>query len=53
MIDNFSLAVTHGLMLIAAFLLLRRPDLDQETGAQDAQDAQVSSRKRRWGKRGA
>jgi hypothetical protein len=50
MIDNFSLAVTHGLMLIAAFLLLRRSDLDQETGAQDAQ---ASPRKRRWGKRSA
>jgi len=30
MIDNFSLAITHGLMLLAAFLLLRRPDLDRE-----------------------
>jgi len=30
MIDNFSLAITHGLMLLAAILLLRRPDLDQE-----------------------
>lgn len=32
MIDNFSLAITHGLMLLAAFLLLRRPDLDDEDG---------------------
>jgi len=32
MIDNFSLAITHGLMLLAAFLLLRRPDLDHEDG---------------------
>ena len=32
MIDNLSLAITHGLMLIAAVLLLRRPDLDSETG---------------------
>lgn len=30
MIDNFSLAITHGLMLLAAILLLRRPDLDKE-----------------------
>jgi hypothetical protein len=30
MIDNFSLAVTHGLMLLAAWALLRRPDLDRE-----------------------
>ena len=35
MIDNFSLAVSHGLMLLAAFLLLRRPDLDNEDGEPD------------------
>ena len=35
MIDNFSLAVTHGLMLLAAFLLLRRPDLDREGPAEE------------------
>ncbi len=31
MIDNLSLALTHGLMLLAAWRLLRRPDLDSET----------------------
>lgn len=31
MIDNFSLGLSHGLMLLAAWLLLRRPDLDRET----------------------
>ena len=30
MIDNFSLLLTHGLMLVAAWRLLRRPDLDRE-----------------------
>jgi hypothetical protein len=30
MIDNFGLGLTHVLMLIAAWRLLRRPDLDQE-----------------------
>ncbi len=30
MIDNFALAVSHGLMLLAAWLLLRRRDLDHE-----------------------
>lgn len=30
MIDNFSLGLTHGLMLLAAILLMRRPDLDDE-----------------------
>ena len=28
MIDNFALALSHGLMLIAAWRLLSRPDLD-------------------------
>jgi hypothetical protein len=30
MIDNFSLAVSHGLMLIAAWRLIFRRDLDAE-----------------------
>ena len=30
MIDNFALALTHGLMLLAAWRLLSRPDLDDE-----------------------
>jgi hypothetical protein len=30
MIDNFALAVSHGLMLLAAITLLRRRDLDDE-----------------------
>jgi hypothetical protein len=30
MIDNFSLAVSHGLMLIAAWRLIFRRDLDTE-----------------------
>ena len=50
MIDNLSLGLSHGLMLLAAFLLLRRPDLDQEASPQDAQPR---ARKRRWGNRGA
>ncbi|GAA0330279.1 hypothetical protein GCM10009087_45580 [Sphingomonas oligophenolica] len=35
MIDNFALAVSHGLMLLAIWILLRRPDLDQEPGPRD------------------
>jgi hypothetical protein len=31
MIDNFALGLTHGLMLLAAWILLRRRDLDDET----------------------
>lgn len=30
MIDNFSIGLTHGLMLLATLLLLLRPELDQE-----------------------
>jgi hypothetical protein len=30
MIDNFALAITHGLMLLAAWRLLSRPDLDDD-----------------------
>ncbi len=30
MIDNFALGVSHGLILLAAWLLSRRPDLDRE-----------------------
>lgn len=30
MIDNLALAISHGLMMIAALILLRRPDLDRE-----------------------
>ena len=30
MIDNLSLAISHGLMLLAAWRLLRRVDLDQD-----------------------
>ncbi|WP_448663646.1 hypothetical protein ACG3SL_02930 [Sphingomonas sp. CJ20] len=36
MIDNISLLVSHGLMMLAAILLLRRPDLDHEPGPHDA-----------------
>lgn len=36
MIDNFSLALTHGLMLLAAWRLLFRADLDQDASDRDA-----------------
>ena len=32
MIDNFALALSHALMLLAAWRLSRRPDLDAEPG---------------------
>ena len=33
MIDLFTLALTHGLMALAAIVLLGRDDLDTEVGA--------------------
>ena len=37
MIDNFALGLSHGLLLLAAWLLLKRPDLDREPGPRDRQ----------------
>ena len=51
MIDNFSLGLTHGLMLLAAWLLLRRPDLDRESGPPN--DTAEPAPRRRWGRRDA
>jgi hypothetical protein len=39
MIDNFALALTHGLMLLAAWRLLSRPDLDDDEAAAPAPKA--------------
>ena len=39
MIDNLALAISHGLMLLAAWALLRRPDLDAEPKALKDGDA--------------
>jgi hypothetical protein len=50
MIDNFALGISHGLMLLAAFLLLRRPDLDREPGPQDRE---TKAKPSRWGNPGA
>jgi hypothetical protein len=36
MIDNFSLALTHILLLIVAWRLLSRPDLDDDRASGDA-----------------
>ncbi len=50
MIDNFSLGLTHGLMLLAAWWLMQRPDLDRED-RQGAPDA--PPKRKRWGRRDA
>jgi hypothetical protein len=39
MIDNFSLALTHGLLLLVAWRLLSRPDLDDDEAAVKAPPA--------------
>lgn len=46
MIDNFALGLSHGLMLLAAFWLLRRDDLDDEGATPEKPAA-----KRRFGRR--
>lgn len=48
MIDNFSLGLTHALMLLVAVLLIMRPDLDREGPSDDARPP-----KRRRGRRDA
>ena len=35
MIDNLALGLSHGLMMLAAFLLLKRPALDREPSPHD------------------
>ena len=39
MIDNFALALSHGLLLLAAWRLLSRPDLDDDGIAPPSGDA--------------
>ena len=46
MIDNFSLAISHGLMLLAAWFLIKRPDLDAEASPHDDQPR---AKRKRWG----
>jgi hypothetical protein len=55
MIDNFALGLTHGLMLLAAVLLLRRPDLDDESASTEKAEDPAEARRalRRKGRFGA
>lgn len=43
MIDNFTLGLSHGLMMLAAFLLLRRRDLDDEPSARKGDGADTAA----------
>jgi hypothetical protein len=47
MIDNFSLAVSHGLILLALWRLLSRPDLDDTDAPEPDRPAQPSDSKPR------
>jgi len=46
MIDNFALGLTHGLMLLAAWRLLSRRDLNDDDAPQPDREAKPA----RWGK---
>ena len=48
MIDTFSLLLSHGLLLLAAWRLVRRPDLDDD----DADPAAPPARLWRFGRSG-
>ena len=50
MIDNFALALSHGLMLLAAWRLLARADLDDDSVAPPEP---ADPRADRWGRPGA
>ncbi|MEG3125560.1 hypothetical protein [Sphingomonas sp. GB1N7] len=45
MIDNLALAISHGLMLLAAWLLLKRPDLDDDSASPTAPPPATKTRK--------
>ena len=44
MIDNFALAISHGLILLAAWRLVHRPDLDDDDAPAPAPPAEPKSR---------
>jgi hypothetical protein len=52
MIDTFSLALTHGLLMLVAVRLLFRPDLDEDP-APGAEPSAPKSRRWTFGKGGA
>ena len=53
MIDNFALGLTHGLMLLAAWRLLSRADLDDDRAAPDPDSGQARGWRALWSRRDA
>ncbi|QSR17010.1 hypothetical protein [Novosphingobium sp. KA1] len=54
MVDIFALVLAHGLLALAAWRLLLRPELDEEGGDQQAGDAEGrAGNARRHSSRGA
>lgn len=53
MIDSFALALSHGLLLLAAWRLLSRPDLDDEDAPATPAKTGWAARLAREDKRGA
>lgn len=53
MIDNLGLAISHGLILLAAWKLVFRPDLDDETAPDAPSKASSFFRRARKGRPGA
>lgn len=49
MIDNLVLGLTHGLLLLTAWRLINRPELDDERAAVTDE----SGKKPGWGRKGA
>jgi hypothetical protein len=49
MIDNFALAVSHGLMLLVAWRLLWRPDLEDDGAPPTSDRSRWTLRKRSAG----
>ena len=41
MIDNFALALSHGLIFLAVWRLMFRPDLDDDTAAEPEPPARL------------
>jgi hypothetical protein len=44
MVDNFVLALTHGLLALAAWRLILRVDLDRDPDGEESRPGAISSR---------